>query len=67
MQEHFAPTERQVAHARQLISDPALFDKRPSLRQLAWWTLHTAKGRPCRQARRPATSGAGAPPPDIAG
>lgn len=39
------PTATQVAEARKLVSDPALFGPRPGARGLAWATLKQARGQ----------------------
>lgn len=39
------PTATQVAEARKLVSDPALFGPRPGARGLAWAILKQARGQ----------------------
>jgi hypothetical protein len=39
------PTDTQIAEARKLVSDPALFGPRPGARGLAWATLKQARGQ----------------------
>ncbi|MAN99935.1 hypothetical protein [uncultured Roseovarius sp.] len=39
------PTDTQIAEARKLVSDPALFGPRPGARGIAWATLKRARGQ----------------------
>lgn len=47
-----APPTLDPHEARQILMDPALCRNRPSLRNLAWYTMATARGRPARQIAR---------------